>query len=74
MTRRTRSQYERLYALKRRPLAKPSAIMFFDRELALTALPELGARTRVAFERLLPGAVSVLVANPSRTVPARVRR
>lgn len=59
----------RLYALKRRPLAKPSAIMFFDRELALTALPELGARTRVAFERLLPGAVSVLVGNPSGRFP-----
>ena len=32
----------RLYALKRRPLSKPSAVMFFDLETALTVLPELG--------------------------------
>ena len=29
--------------------------MFFALELALAALPELGARTRGALERLLPG-------------------
>ena len=52
---------ERLYRLKRRRLDKPSAVMFFDRELALAALPELGARTRSALERLLPGAVTVLL-------------
>ncbi len=34
---------ERLYLLKRRPLNKASAVMFFDRELALDALPELGS-------------------------------
>lgn len=59
----------RLYALKRRPLDKPSAVMFFDRELALAALPELGARTRGAFERLLPGAVTLLVGNPAERFP-----
>ncbi len=55
---------ERLYLLKRRPLAKPSAVMFFDVELALAALPEIGGRTREAIGRLLPGGVTVLVANP----------
>ena len=59
----------RLYALKRRPLGKPSAVMFFDPELALAALPELGARTRAAFERLLPGALTVLIANPAGRFP-----
>jgi tRNA threonylcarbamoyl adenosine modification protein (Sua5/YciO/YrdC/YwlC family) len=59
----------RLYALKRRPLSKPSAVMFFDLELALAALPELGSRGRAAFDRLLPGAVTVLVANPSGRFP-----
>ena len=44
----------RLYALKRRPLSKPSAVMFFDLETALTALPELGERTRAALAQLLP--------------------
>ena len=40
---------ERLYRLKRRPLAKPSAVMFFDLSLALAALPELGHGRRVRF-------------------------
>jgi tRNA threonylcarbamoyl adenosine modification protein (Sua5/YciO/YrdC/YwlC family) len=56
---------ERLYLLKRRTLEKPSAVMFFDLERALDALPELGERTRGAMARLLPGAVTVLVPNPA---------
>ncbi len=56
---------ERLYLLKRRTLEKPSAVMFFSLERAFEALPELGARTRNAMARLLPGAVSVLVSNPA---------
>jgi L-threonylcarbamoyladenylate synthase len=60
---------ERLYTLKRRPLDKPSAVMFFDLELALAALPELGPRTRDALPRLLPGGVSLLLANPGRRFP-----
>jgi L-threonylcarbamoyladenylate synthase len=59
----------RLYALKRRPLHKPSAVMFFDLETALTALPELGERTRAALRQLLPGKVTVLVPNPQRRFP-----
>ncbi len=54
----------RLYALKGRRPDKPAAVMFFDRELALAALPELGARTRAVLERLLPGGVTVLLPNP----------
>lgn len=60
---------ERLYLLKRRPTAKPSAVMFFDVELALDALPELGSRTREALMRLLPGSVTVLVPNPAARFP-----
>lgn len=60
---------ERLYRLKRRPLGKPSAVMFFDLELALAALPEIGARTRAAVSRLLPGAVSLLLPNPAGRFP-----
>ena len=59
----------RLYALKRRPLSKPSAVMFFDLETALTTLPELGDRTRAALTQLLPGQVTVLVPNPERRFP-----
>jgi L-threonylcarbamoyladenylate synthase len=51
----------RLYALKGRAPDKPAAVMFFDRELALASLPELGPPTRRLLERLLPRAVTVLV-------------
>lgn len=54
----------RLYALKGRPSDKPSAVMWFDRERALAELPELGPRTRGVLERLLPGAVTLLLENP----------
>jgi L-threonylcarbamoyladenylate synthase len=60
---------ERLYLLKRRPSGKPSAVMFFDLQVALSALPELGQRTRQAMRRLLPGPVSLLVPNPARRFP-----
>jgi tRNA threonylcarbamoyl adenosine modification protein (Sua5/YciO/YrdC/YwlC family) len=60
---------QRLYALKRRPLDKPSAVMFFDRDVALSALPELGERTRAALGRLLPGPVTALLPNPERRFP-----
>jgi tRNA threonylcarbamoyl adenosine modification protein (Sua5/YciO/YrdC/YwlC family) len=56
---------ERLYLLKRRPLNKASAVMFFDRELALDALPELGSRLRTAMYELLPGGVTLLLPNPA---------
>jgi L-threonylcarbamoyladenylate synthase len=60
---------ERLYLLKRRELSKPSAVMFFSFEAAMAALPELGERTREALSRLLPGGVTVLVANPLHRFP-----
>ncbi len=60
---------ERLYLLKRRPLTKPSAVMFFDRELALATMPELGSRTRAALGRLLPGGLTVLLPNPALRFP-----
>jgi L-threonylcarbamoyladenylate synthase len=60
---------ERVYLLKRRPVTKPSAVMFLDLELALAALPELGLRTRSALTRLLPGGLTVLVPNPAHRFP-----
>ena len=61
---------ERLHLFKRRPMmTKPSAVMFFDVQLALAALPELGPRTRAALTRLLPGAVTVVLPNPARRFP-----
>jgi L-threonylcarbamoyladenylate synthase len=60
---------ERLYLLKRRPLSKPSAVMWFSVEAALAALPSVGMRTRAVLCRLLPGQVSVLLPNPDELYP-----
>ena len=60
---------DRLYRIKGRRPERPAAVMFFDVELALAALTELGERTRTAFTRLLPGAVTLVVPNPSRRYP-----
>jgi L-threonylcarbamoyladenylate synthase len=60
---------QRIYLLKRRPLDKPSAVLFFDKALAAAALPELPVALRAAFDALLPGAVTLLVPNPRRRFP-----
>jgi len=60
---------ERLYALKGRAPEKPAAVMFFDRDRALDALPELGERTRGGLTRLLPNSVTVLLPNPLHRFP-----
>lgn len=60
---------ERLFELKGRPRAKPAALAFFALEPALAALPWLGARTRRAFQALLPGPLTLLVPNPERRFP-----
>jgi L-threonylcarbamoyladenylate synthase len=59
----------RLYELKGRDAGKPAAVMWFDRERALAALPDLGPRTEVALRRLLPGGVTLLVPNPRGRFP-----
>lgn len=59
----------RLYALKGRAPDKPAAVMFFDRDLALAALPELGPRSRAAAAALLPGPVTLLLPNPAGRFP-----
>jgi L-threonylcarbamoyladenylate synthase len=65
----SREAVDRLYLLKRRRPDKPAAVMFFDIELALEALPELPARTREALRALLPGGVTLLVPNPAGRFP-----
>ncbi len=65
----SREGVDRLYRLKGRPPAQPAAVMFFRLELALEALPELGERTRAAVERLLPGAITLVLPNPARRFP-----
>ena len=59
----------RLYEIKGRPPDRPAAVMFFALEDALGAVGELGPRTRDAVERLLPGALTVVLPNPRRLYP-----
>jgi L-threonylcarbamoyladenylate synthase len=59
----------RLLALKGRPEGKPAAVSFESVQEALAALPELGERTRAAVRALLPGPLTLLVANPRRRFP-----
>ena len=59
----------RLYRLKGRPPDKPAAVMFFDVDIALDALPELGERTGRAARALLPGGVTLLLPNPRHRFP-----
>jgi L-threonylcarbamoyladenylate synthase len=65
----SREGVERLYRLKGRAPDRPAAVMFFRLELALAALPELGGRLRDAVERLLPGALTLLLPNPDGRYP-----
>ena len=60
---------QRLHLLKRRSMDKPSAVMFFDAELALDTLSELEPEVRDAARRLLPGPVTLLVPNPAHRFP-----
>lgn len=61
--------FDRLYALKGRVADKPSAIMFFQLDQALAALPDLGPRTQNGVATLLPGPATLLLPNPARRYP-----
>jgi L-threonylcarbamoyladenylate synthase len=64
---------ERIHALKGRDEGKSSAVLYFS-PLAMRELVEgLGARTRAAAGRLLPGPVTLVVANPERRYPLACR-
>lgn len=60
---------QRLYELKGRPPARPSAVMFFALPSLLLALPEIEPRERAALEALLPGPITVLLPNRGHLYP-----
>jgi L-threonylcarbamoyladenylate synthase len=64
-----REGVERLYRLKGRGPDRPAAVMFFDKNLALEALPELPPETQTAMELLLPGGVTLLLPNKRHRFP-----
>lgn len=64
---------ERIHRIKGRDDGKPSAVMYFS-PLAMRELVEaLGARTRAALGALLPGPVTLVVANPQGRYPLACR-
>lgn len=64
---------ERIHALKGRDDGKPSAVMYFS-PLALRELvAELGPRTAAAVSALLPGPVTLVLANPRHRYPLACR-
>jgi L-threonylcarbamoyladenylate synthase len=65
----SREGVERLYRVKGRRPDRPAAVMFFRKELALDALPDLPSATREAMERLLPGRVTLLLPNKAHRYP-----
>lgn len=64
-----REAFRRLWNLKRRDPNKPSAVLFSRVELAIAATPWLDEVTSEALGRLLPGPVTVVVANPEGRFP-----
>ena len=64
---------ERIHRIKGRDDGKPSAVLYFS-PLAMRELVEsLGPRTRAAVGALLPGPVTLVVANPQRRYPLACR-
>jgi L-threonylcarbamoyladenylate synthase len=64
---------ERIQRLKGRDEGKPSAVMYFS-PLAMRELVEdMGPRTREAAAALLPGPVTLVIANPRRRYPLACR-
>lgn len=64
---------ERVHRIKGRDDGKPSAVLYFS-PLAMRELVEsLGPRTREAAGALLPGPVTLVVANPERRYPLACR-
>jgi len=56
---------QRIYELRVAATA-PLGVMFFSLRLALASLPELGQGERTVLSALLPGPVTLLLANPRR--------
>ncbi|HKQ17818.1 MAG TPA: L-threonylcarbamoyladenylate synthase [Solirubrobacterales bacterium] len=59
----------RIHALKGRPASKASAVLYFDRLAMRELLGSMGERTGEAVARLLPGPVTLVIANPDERYP-----
>jgi L-threonylcarbamoyladenylate synthase len=64
-----REAIERIHRIKGRDEGKPSAVMFFSPLAMRELIATLGPRTRDALGALLPGPVTLVVANPQHRYP-----
>ena len=64
---------ERIHRIKGRDDGKPSAVMYFSPLAMREVVAALGPRTRDALGALLPGPVTLVVANPERLYPLACR-
>jgi L-threonylcarbamoyladenylate synthase len=64
---------ERIYALKGRDERKPSAVLYFSPLAMRELISSLGPRTRDALGALLPGPITLVVANPQHRYPLACR-
>lgn len=64
---------ERIQAIKGRGERKPSAVMYFSPLAMRELVAGLGPRTRDAVGALLPGPVTLVIANPERRYPLACR-
>ena len=64
---------ERIHRIKGRDEGKPAAVMFFSPLAMRELVAALGPRTRDALGAMLPGPVTLVVANPERLYPLACR-
>jgi L-threonylcarbamoyladenylate synthase len=64
---------ERIQQVKVRGERKPSAVLYFSPLAMRELVPSLGPRTREAVAALLPGPVTLVVANPEHRYPLACR-
>jgi L-threonylcarbamoyladenylate synthase len=65
---------ERIHRIKGRDEGKPSAVLYFSPFAMRELVGELGPRSREAVSVLLPGPVTLVVANPARRYPLACRQ
>lgn len=63
----------RIHEIKGRDDGKPSAVMYLSPLLMRELVPSMGARTRDAVGALMPGPVTLVIANPERRYPLACR-
>jgi L-threonylcarbamoyladenylate synthase len=59
----------RIHELKGRPARKPSAVLYFSPLVMRELVGSMGEKTRAAAAALLPGPVTLVIANPERRYP-----